>query len=553
MDLPDSLLHLLFHIYSKCTFLNVLGAFVFLVLAAYLIERFITGVAYPPSIPLIREPEGARSFSLRTRISYYTECKAIYEDAWNQYLKHGRPVVVPGIGSRKEVILPPEHIRWALAQPESRLSVAEAMAEVDQAHWSLGHAGPVLDSWQGLLIKTELNRSLETICSALSDELGRAFDKHFGTDTTTWREIDLRNTITKVVAQANSRFTVGLPLCRNEGYLQALLDVNDLLITVGGFCSGLPHVLRPFLGGLLSIPMKFKIDHIKQWLVPLWDDRIRMAREAKAAGANGFSMPEPTDHVQAMARYALRERPNEVDDYELIVRRICAANFGAVHQTVIQVTNLLLNIIDSDHQHNTIATLLDESDRILSDSDPAAADSDEVTGQWTKGRVNRMVFADSASRETLRLQSFANRSLIRKVMTNDMATPDGHPLPKGTIVSFLVWPSQTNPDAYEDPLTYDPFRFARSGSNPGDDGSEEKKTQTFVTTSQDYLAFGHGKHACPGRFIVDFELKMIINHVLRYYDVRFPDEYEGKKPPNDWMCEATFPPRGVRICVRRKA
>jgi hypothetical protein len=129
-------------------------------------------------------------------------------------LSQGRPVVLPGMGFRKEVFLPPSQMRWVLSQSDDHLSVPDAMVEIDQAHWSLGHNGPVTDAWQGMLIKTELNRVLESVCAALNDELVVAFDEHFGTDTNVWRDIDLRPTIARAIAQANSRFTVGLPLCK---------------------------------------------------------------------------------------------------------------------------------------------------------------------------------------------------------------------------------------------------------------------------------------------------------------------------------------------------
>lgn len=160
-----------------------------------------------------------------------------------------------------------------------------------------------------------------------------------------------------------------------------------------------------------------------------------------------------------------------------------------------------------------------------------------------------MTLADSASRETLRLHSFANRAIMRKVKTDDLSTPDGHLLPRGTIVSFLTWPAQTDEAAYPDPLSYDPFRHAKLRD---DATGTERKPVGLVTTSPEYLPFGHGKHACPGRFIVDFELKMIVAHVLRHYDIRFPPDYKDQRPPNVWMTEATFPPPGARICIRRR-
>lgn len=103
-------------------------------------------------------------------------------------------------------------MRWIIAQPESSLSVGEAHSEIDMAHWSVGKK-VIEDSWQGNLVKTELNRVLENTSAALNDELHRAFDESFGTDTVGWKEIDLASTIGLAVAQAAARFTVGTPLC----------------------------------------------------------------------------------------------------------------------------------------------------------------------------------------------------------------------------------------------------------------------------------------------------------------------------------------------------
>lgn len=48
----------------------------------YLAERFVFGQPMPSGIPLIREPEGARRFSLRTRLAYYTNCEALFREAY---------------------------------------------------------------------------------------------------------------------------------------------------------------------------------------------------------------------------------------------------------------------------------------------------------------------------------------------------------------------------------------------------------------------------------------------------------------------------------------
>jgi cytochrome P450 len=64
------------------------------------------------------------------------------------------------------------------------------------------------------------------------------------------------------------------------------------------------------------------------------------------------------------------------------------------------------------------------------------------------------------------------------------------------------------------PSRFHPFRFSTLRGRPG----EENKHQ-LVTTGHEQLAFGHGLHACPGRFFASNELKVILVELLRRYDL----------------------------------
>ncbi|KAK9769887.1 hypothetical protein SCAR479_13432 [Seiridium cardinale] len=168
-------------------------------------------IHYPSNLPLAGEPAGRRWFSLRTRWRYLTDCASLYREAYEKFAKHGKTVLVPGFGARHEIILPQSAMRWVFSQPDSALSLDHAFTEIDQIHYGLGNEMYILDPWQGNLVKTEMNAVLENICAAMNDELGTAFDTYFGVDTENWKEIDLISTVRMIVAQAASRFTVGLP------------------------------------------------------------------------------------------------------------------------------------------------------------------------------------------------------------------------------------------------------------------------------------------------------------------------------------------------------
>jgi gliotoxin biosynthesis cytochrome P450 monooxygenase len=50
----------------------------------------------------------------------------------------------------------------------------------------------------------------------------------------------------------------------------------------------------------------------------------------------------------------------------------------------------------------------------------------------------------------------------------------------------------------------------------------------FVTTSPESLNFGHGNHACPGRFFASNEIKVVLIELLRNWEFRLKGDVERK-------------------------
>jgi cytochrome P450 len=82
---------------------------------------------------------------------------------------------------------------------------------------------------------------------------------------------------------------------------------------------------------------------------------------------------------------------------------------------------------------------------------------------------------------------------------------DGVRIPKGKYTAFSSIGTDFNPEYYPNPYTYKPWRFADLRKQPGNENKYR-----FVTTSQESISFGHGKHACPGRFFASNEIKIIL-------------------------------------------
>lgn len=90
-------------------------------------------------------------------------------------------------------------------------------------------------------------------------------------------------------------------------------------------------------------------------------------------------------------------------------------------------------------------------------------------------------------------------------------------IPSGTYVSIGPTPMH-DPALYPSPTKFDGHRFLKLRNAPG----AENKYQ-FVTTSPEITVFGHGHHACPGRFFASNELKLLLAHMLMYYDWKLPE------------------------------
>ena len=104
-----------------------------------------------------------------------------------------------------------------------------------------------------------------------------------------------------------------------------------------------------------------------------------------------------------------------------------------------------------------------------------------------------------------------------RVAKETVTLQDGTTVPKGTSLAFAN-DLRLAPEMYPDPETFDGYRFQRMREDP-----EEAKLAPFTKTRTSHLAFGHGKHACPGRFLSCDEVKLILCHVLLKYDLKMVD------------------------------
>jgi hypothetical protein len=121
--------------------------------------------------------------------------------------------VLPNIITGPEVIIPMSQMKWLMDQPNEILSQGELNQQFLQADYTMLHPNIVRDTVHGAVIRRELTTKLEDLNPDIVDELRLVFEEHWGTDTETWKEVPVYDTMLEVISRISSRAFVGLPLC----------------------------------------------------------------------------------------------------------------------------------------------------------------------------------------------------------------------------------------------------------------------------------------------------------------------------------------------------
>jgi hypothetical protein len=94
-----------------------------------LVDVWFFAKPLPPGMALVREPPGATSFSLRTRLAYFTDCKALFREAYDE-VSQSRSLAMKCILTRAPVPKEGDSRRHTCFHPELRCLSSRKHAEV---------------------------------------------------------------------------------------------------------------------------------------------------------------------------------------------------------------------------------------------------------------------------------------------------------------------------------------------------------------------------------------------------------------------------------------
>ncbi|CAG8973059.1 hypothetical protein HYALB_00010833 [Hymenoscyphus albidus] len=327
------------------------------------------------------------------------------------------------------------------------------------------------------------------------------------------------DTFLPVIARVTGRVLVGSEMCKNPEWFGLTIantaGIMKSAMEIRAKYSSQWQWLAPwtYAGRKDLLNLRKRATHL---LEPIYKDRIT-SRQA--------DNQKHRDAVQWLIDNADGKpiSPAQIVDAELFLY------MAGIHSTSASIVSIVYDLIAHSKY---IPDLVEEIKQVLTESP-----------NWSKQSLAKLRKLDSFMKESQRLHP-AGLVTVQRSTVVPYTFSDGLTLPANTFLSFPTYEFTHDPDTYPDPETFDGLRFYRMR----EDGDATKFH--FATVSPDSTNFGAGFHACPGRFFVAHELKIILTELLLNYDLKFE---VGTERPQDTFHDFTIiASRTANLLIREK-
>ncbi|KAF3906012.1 hypothetical protein ABW21_db0205015 [Orbilia brochopaga] len=308
--------------------------------------------------------------------------------------------------------------------------------------------------------------------------------------------------------------SVGVPLCRDQEFLEVMREYGVKLAEANYNVDLMPRPLQRAAGWYYLNRYRFP-ERAAKLLSPIYNERRKMQQEL---GEARWRLEKPNDGIQWIMDGAAKKSKEQQTDIQL-TWRLLWVNFAAIHTTSMSTTHTLYDLA----AHPEYIPILREE--IIACLD--------AYGGYTKEALSNMVKLDSCLKESQRFNTVVSITMSR-ITKRDYTFKSGRQpltIPKGIFVTVPAAAIHLSKDIYgADAHEWKGFRFAEMREREAN--KEASAKYQAAAPSSSFLAFSYGRHVCTGRFFAIFQLKMLLTYILLRYDVRWPQDKDGKRPDN---------------------
>lgn len=140
----------------------------------------------------------------------------------------------------------------------------------------------------------------------------------------------------------------------------------------------------------------------------------------------------------------------------------------------------------------------------------------------TSKDIQELNLLKAAFDETMRVAPPLSFTLGYEAMETCPIGPNGV-IPKGSILNFVIGDIHRNPNYFEDPNKYDPYRWLT------------KDKAKLAQMKKAFKPYGFGGPICPGRYLAKAESLTMIAAILKNFNIRLGDDMKygpGEEPFN---------------------
>ncbi|KAL0941575.1 uncharacterized protein CTRU02_204338 [Colletotrichum truncatum] len=444
---------------------------------------------------------------LRASLRYSRDGLRVVEAGYKKFNKYGSPFITPLSTTKPMVVVPPSDIEWLAKRPRSEVMPPQMVIHPDLVHFYLPKM-PAGEFTHMPTINVHLKKiTPEVVWRQVRDSIPITLDAGASCDKACdngWETRDQFEFLGGIVGRLSVGLFLSKSLSRDPEFVQTMIMYGlTFNIFPYQFHDAIPKPLRRLYVPLIAAPSRYYLHKLHKWLLPLVRQHL-----------GGEEADEDKDTVlYHHIKWAQQSADSQDRDPHVIISRmvlmIGALALPTLYQSLSDsVANLTRKVPGGD---DCIAVVLRRETAVLFEE----AEHDVLRNDYTQ----HLIHLESFLKETLRYHTFngfglgLNREVVAEKGLKLPSAKAGPILPKGTWLTAAYDPIHRDPDNYEAPDEFKPWRFV----SPNGEKDEE-----LTDTSDKYLPFGRGRDTCPGRFFAADYMRLVMVYLVHNFEIRSP-------------------------------